>query len=57
MSQQTYAAVDRYIADLLVPADPALDAALAAAAAHRPPTTACTCSVMARPRASPAPPA
>jgi predicted O-methyltransferase YrrM len=33
MTQQRYAEVDRYIADLLVPEDPALDAALAAAAA------------------------
>jgi predicted O-methyltransferase YrrM len=32
-TQERYAAVDRYIADLLVPADPALDAALAAGAA------------------------
>ena len=33
MEQERFAAVDRYIADLLVPADPALDAALEASAA------------------------
>ena len=33
MSQDLWTAVDRYIADLLVPADPALDEALAASAA------------------------
>jgi predicted O-methyltransferase YrrM len=32
-SQQLWTAVDRYIADLLIPTDPALDAALAASAA------------------------
>ena len=33
MTQEPWAAVDRYIADLLVPADPALDAALEASTA------------------------
>ncbi len=33
MTEEQWAAVDRYLADLLVPSDPALDAALAASAA------------------------
>src|SRR6185295_14339234 len=33
MSQERWSAVDRYVADLLVPSDPVLDAALAANAA------------------------
>jgi predicted O-methyltransferase YrrM len=33
MSQERFAAVDRYVVDLLLPADPALDAALEASAA------------------------
>jgi len=33
MSQEQWTAVDRYITDLLVPPDPALDAALQASAA------------------------
>ena len=33
MSQEQWAAVDRYITDLLLPADPVLDAALADSAA------------------------
>ena len=33
MSQEQWAAVDQYIADLLMPADPALEAALQASAA------------------------
>jgi len=33
MNQETWTAVDRYLADLFVPSDPALDAALAASVA------------------------
>jgi predicted O-methyltransferase YrrM len=42
MTQQQWTAVDRYITDLLVPADPALDAALTASAAAGLPPIAVT---------------